>query len=112
MNHYKDLTKRINGKLADFNKNIPDTMAGFGLLAKATHAEGHLSAKNKELIATAIAIAARCEGCLGFHAKACVKAGVTKEEFEEMLQVAIYMGGGPAVMTAAEAMCAFEEFSI
>ncbi|MFT7561723.1 MAG: hypothetical protein ACI93R_003653, partial [Flavobacteriales bacterium] len=32
MNHYKDLTKRINGKLADFNKNIPDTMAGFGLL--------------------------------------------------------------------------------
>jgi hypothetical protein len=28
-----------------------------------------------------------------------------------MLQVAIYMGGGPSVMTAAEAQIAFDEFA-
>ena len=39
-----------------------------------------------------------------------VKLGVTRAEFQEMLQVAIYMGGGPSLMTAAEALAAYEEF--
>ncbi len=110
-NSYQDVVQRINAKLADFSKNIPDTMQGFSKMAQATHKEGALSSKQKELIATAIAIAARCEGCLGFHAKACVKAGVSREEYEEMIQVAIYMGGGPSLMTGAEAMIAYEEFA-
>jgi alkylhydroperoxidase/carboxymuconolactone decarboxylase family protein YurZ len=36
--------------------------------------------------------------------------GVARKEFEEVLQVAIYMGGGPSAMTTAEAMLAYEEF--
>ena len=106
---YKDLVGGINLKLREMNKEIPETMTGFGQMAKATHKDGALSAKHKELMAMAIAIAARCQGCLGFHAKACVQMGVTRAEFEEMLQVAIYMGGGPSVMTGAEALQAYEE---
>ena len=109
-NHYQTIVQSITGKLKEFHKRIPDTMQGFNQLAKATHEEGALSRKQKELMATAIAVAVRCEGCLGFHAQACVRQGVTRREFEEMLQVAIYMGGGPSAMTAAEAMMAFEEF--
>ena len=33
------------------------------------------------------------------------------EEFREMLGVAVYMGGGPSLMYAANALAAFEEFS-
>lgn len=106
---FKDLVSGINGKLRELNKEIPETMGAFGQMAKATHTDGAISAKNKELMAMAIAIAARCQGCLGFHAKACVQMGVTRAEFEEMLQVAIYMGGGPSVMTSAEALLAYEE---
>jgi len=108
--NYKQLTSDISSKLKEFSKEIPDTMQGFNQLAKASHTEGALTAKTKELIATAIAVAARCQGCLGFHAQACVRMGVTRAEFEEVLQVAIYMGGGPSVMTAAEALLAYEEF--
>lgn len=108
--HFKTTTQNINKQLSAFKKSIPDTMQGFGALALATHKDGALDKKTKELIATAVAIAARCEGCLGFHAKACVQLGVSRQEFEEMIQVAIYMGGGPSVMTAAEAMMAYEEF--
>lgn len=108
--NYQEITKGINEKLKDFSTNMPDTMAGFTQLAKACHGDDALTSKTKELMATAIAVSARCQGCLGFHAKACVRMAVTRKEFEEMLQVAIYMGGGPAVMTAAEAMQAFEEF--
>ena len=107
---YKQVTTEISSKLKEFSKEIPDTMQGFNQLAKASHTEGALSSKTKELIATAIAVAARCQGCLGFHAQACVRMGVTRKEFEEVLQVAIYMGGGPSAMTAAEAMLAYEEF--
>lgn len=111
MSDYKALASQIGAKLKNFRADIPETMKGFGQMAAATHADGALTAKNKELMAMAIAIAMRCQGCLAFHAQACRKMGVTQEEFNEMLQVAMYMGGGPSVMTAAEAQIAFQEFA-
>ncbi len=107
---YKNTAQLLGGKLKEFGKRMPETMQGFNQMSKATHVDGALDAKTKELIAMAIGIAARCQGCLSFHAQACVKLGVTRAEFEEMLQVAAYMGGGPSLMTAAEAMLAYEEF--
>lgn len=107
---YKKLAADIGSKLKEFRNRIPQTMQGFNQMSQATHADGALSAKSKELMAIAIGIAGRCQGCLAFHAQACVKMGVTRAEFEEMLQVAIYMGGGPSLMTAAEAMLAYEEY--
>lgn len=107
---YKDLAAQLGSKLKDFKQEIPETMQGFNQLGKAIHGDGALSAKTKELIAMAIGISARCQGCLAFHAQACVRMGVTRAEFEEMLQVAVYMGGGPSLMTAAEALSAYEEF--
>lgn len=59
----------------------------------------------------ALAIASKCDGCVGFHAKALVKLGASREEFMETLGMAIYMGGGPSLMIAADALDAFEEFS-
>lgn len=70
-----------------------------------------LDEKTKELIAIAIAVAGRCDACIGFHAKALVRLGATPEEFREMLGVCVYMGGGPSLMYAANALAAFEEFS-
>jgi alkylhydroperoxidase/carboxymuconolactone decarboxylase family protein YurZ len=40
--------------------------------------------------------------------KALHKLQCTREEFEEMLGVCVYMGGGPALMYAAEARKAWE----
>ena len=85
-------------------------MKGFSQMARIVHADGALSKKQKELIAMGIGIAARCQGCLGFHAKALVALDTTRAEFMEMLEVAMYMGGGPSVMTAAEALLAYEQF--
>ncbi|MFT3756550.1 MAG: carboxymuconolactone decarboxylase family protein [Pseudoxanthomonas sp.] len=107
---YKELTREINANLSPFRKTQSETMQGFGALAKAAMAPGAIDAKTKELIAMAIGVAARCDGCLGFHAKALVHLGATREEFEEMLGVAVYMGGGPSLMYAANALAAYEEF--
>ena len=63
------------------------------------------------MIALAIGISTRCDGCIGFHTEALIKLGVTREEFEEVLGMAVYMGGGPSLMYASDALLAFEQFS-
>ena len=108
---YVELTRDISKNLTPLRTHNADVMQGFGPLSKAAMAPGELHEKTKELIAMAIGVASRCDGCLGFHAKALVRLGATAEEFREMLGVAVYMGGGPSLMYAANALAAFEEFS-
>ena len=62
-------------------------------------------------MALALGVAARCDPCLGYHVQALVKLGASRQELDETLGVAVYMGGGPSLMYAANAIAAFEEFS-
>lgn len=109
--NHNDLMRDINASLAPFRKTQGTAMAGFGQLAKAAITDGALSAKHKELVALAIAVTQRCSGCIGFHVKALVQLGSTRAELEEMLSVCVYMGGGPALMYAAEAIAAWEKMA-
>jgi AhpD family alkylhydroperoxidase len=108
---YKEITRDISKELTAFRKEAQVPMAGFDSMAIAAMSEGVLSALQKELIATAIAVSTRCEGCIGFHVRGLVKLGATREQVNEMLAVAVYMGGGPSLMYAAEVLAAYEEFS-
>ncbi len=105
---YKQLTQGISSNLAQLRQTQADVMKGFGDLGKAAMTGGALDAK--ELIALAIGVATHCEGCIGFHSKALAQMGASLEEVHEALGVAIYMGGGPSVMYAANAVAAFNEF--
>lgn len=104
------MTGDILASIAKMRNEIPDVMNGFYAMAQAAGKEGALDKKTKELIAMGIAIAARCDGCIGFHTQTLIKLGVTRAEFMETLGMAVYMGGGPSLMYAAEALHAFEEF--
>lgn len=108
---YKDLTKDLSHSIGKVRKGIPKVMSGFSELASAATTDGVLDKKTKELIALGISVANRCDGCVGFHTKTLVKLGASKEEILETLGVAIYLGGGPSLMFAAEVMDAFEQFS-
>ncbi len=57
------------------------------------------------------AVAVRCDGCIAFHVKAVIRAGVSREELLETIAMAIYMGGGPSMVYGAEALEAFDQFS-
>ena len=71
--NYSELTKRISADLRTLRKGIPDTMQAFSALAQAATRDGALDKKTKELIALAIGVAARCDGCIGFHTEALVE---------------------------------------
>jgi AhpD family alkylhydroperoxidase len=107
---YPEITARISAGMKVLRRDIPDTMQGFSTLARAATRAGALDSKTKELIALAIGVATRCDGCIGFHMDALVKLGASREEVQETLGMAVYMGGGPSVMYAADAMLAFEQF--
>ncbi len=108
---YPAITREISAYTAELRKLTPDAMQGFHALARAASASGSLDAKTKELIALAIGITQRCDGCIGFHAKALNNLGATRQEVAEVAAMAVYMGGGPALMYAADALRAWDQFA-
>lgn len=107
---FPERTREISTSLAPMRRSQPGAMQAFNQLAQAALGAGTLSPKFKELIALALGVAAHCDGCIGFHAKALVGLGATRAEVEEALAVAVYMGGGPSLMYSADALAAFEQF--
>jgi AhpD family alkylhydroperoxidase len=107
---YQSITSDISKNLGVLRKGIPDVMSGFTSLAQGATKEGALDKKTKELIALSIGVASRCDGCIGFHAQALHKLGASEQEVMEALGMAVYMGGGPSLMYAADAIKAFKEF--
>ncbi len=108
---YPTQLERIQANMERLAKAQPDTMQAFGALHEASCAPGALDAKTKELIALAIAVAARCDGCIAFHTHDVLNAGASREEIAEALSVAVLMGGGPSVMYATHVVEAIEQFS-
>jgi AhpD family alkylhydroperoxidase len=101
----------LSDALRGLRAGAPDQMKGFSTLARAALEPKALSTKTKELIALAISIATRCDGCVAFHAEAAVKQGATRDEVLETMGMAIYMGAGPSVMYAAQALEAYDQFA-
>lgn len=107
---YKEIIGDITAYSKELHKLIPDTMAGFSSMAKAATQTKVIDEKTKEMIALALGVAAHCDGCLGYHTKALARLGATREEVAEVLGMAIYMGGGPSLMYAADALRSFDQF--
>jgi len=74
-------------------------------------ADGALPKRVKELVALAIAVAKRCDGCIAYHAKGAAAAGATREEVAEVLGVALLMDGGTASVYGPRALAAYDEFA-
>lgn len=108
---WKDFMTETEANIGAFSKEAPETVRGFGIMGKAAKTDGALSEKTKEFIALGIAIATRCDSCIGFHVKSLVRLGATREELSEALAMATYMGGGPSFAYSAKALKAFDVFS-
>ena len=111
MSYGKAVRDELRVPTRELRHAIPQVYAGYKELHDAALAPGALDAKTKELIALAIGVATRCDDCIAFHAKAAAHLGATREEIMETLGMAIYMGAGPSVMYAAEALEAVDQIT-
>ncbi len=107
---YPDYYQHLEERLAQLGHELPGPMTGFSRLHKKAVEDGALSARTKELMALAVSVAVRCEGCIAYHVHDAVAAGATRQELLETIGVAVMMGGGPALMYAAHALDAIEQF--
>lgn len=105
------MATELTGDIRSLRAGAPEVMKGFSALAQAALKADALDTKTKELIALAIAVATRCDGCIAFHAEAAIKHGASRAEVLEAMGMAVYMGAGPNVMYAAQALEAFDQFS-
>lgn len=90
---------------------IPEVYAGYGELGKAAMADGAISTRTKEIVALAVSVAVRCDGCIANHARGASKAGATREEVAEALGVALMLSGGPGTVYGPRAFDAFCEYA-
>jgi AhpD family alkylhydroperoxidase len=110
MTDYPQIAKSYHSGLSDLAAVVPDAVNRFTALVDTSAVDGEISVKIKELIAFAIAIAVRCDGCIAHHANAALKAGATRKEVAEMIGVAGVMGGGPSSVYGVEALRAYDAF--
>jgi AhpD family alkylhydroperoxidase len=110
MGHYTDVIDDLKEPTRSLRNASPEVWAGFAQLHNAAVADGVLPAKVKELMALAIAVVKRCDGCIAYHARAAARRGATPEEVSEALGVALLMDGGTASVYAPRAWSAYREF--
>jgi AhpD family alkylhydroperoxidase len=111
MKSWPETTIELTAQLRNLRGGAPEVMKAFANIAQLALAPKALDRKTKELIAVGISVAIRCDDCIGFHVKAALEQGASREEVIEALAMAIYMGAGPSVMYATHALEAYAQFA-
>lgn len=104
MLNWNEYRKELSSRIGEFGQLSPATLEGFQALDSAASKTNHLDAKTRELIALAVAVTTRCDGCITVHSAAAAKHGATKEEVAEALSVAIALNAGAALVYSARVL--------
>jgi AhpD family alkylhydroperoxidase len=107
---WNDYRKQLAAGVKEIGQLSPDTIKGYMALSSAGQKTDLLGAKVRELIALAVAVTLRCDGCITVHTEAAIKRGATREEIAEALGVATTVNAGAPLVYSARVMDAFNEY--
>lgn len=107
---WNDYRKQLLGRVKEIGQLTPDTVKGYMELSAAGQKTDLLGAKMRELIALAVAVSLRCDGCITIHTEAAIKHGATEKEIAEALSVAISVNAGAALVYSSRVLDAFKEY--
>ncbi len=107
---WNDYRRQLAAGVKEIGQLSPDTIKGYVALGSAGQKTDRLGAKVRELIALAVAVTLRCDGCITVHTEAAIKCGATREEIAEALGVATNVNAGAALVYSARVMDAFKEY--
>ena len=96
---WNDYRKQLAVGVKEIGQLSPSTIKGYAALSAAGQKSDLLGAKVRELIALAVAVTLRCDGCITVHTEAAIKRGATKEEIAEALEVATTINASKAIWT-------------
>ncbi|MFZ0270706.1 MAG: carboxymuconolactone decarboxylase family protein [Acidobacteriaceae bacterium] len=91
-------------KLKALEANATEAAKAFWAFDKAALAAGAISAKNKELMALAVAFTTQCPYCIEIHSKRAREAGASEAEISEVVFIAAALRAGAAVTHGTHAL--------
>lgn len=100
----------IFSSFAKIGQLSPNELEAWQHFMAMAEGRGAIDPKNKELIAIALSVCAKCDWCIALSVKKALQLGARKHEIMEAAWVAVLMGGGPALMQAQRVLQALEEF--
>ena len=107
MQDWADYRRQLGKGVKELGQLSPDTLRGYTALSNAGQRSDVLGAKTRELIALAVAVTVRCDGCIATHVEAALKHGATREEIAEALGMAIAVNAGAALVHSARTLDAY-----
>jgi 4-carboxymuconolactone decarboxylase len=99
-------------KFGDIGKDAPDLAKKFFDYYGAVFAEGELTAREKALIALAVAHAVQCPYCIDAYTQSCLGKGSNLGEMTEALHVANAIRGGAALVHGVQMRKVAEKLSL
>ena len=105
---WNEYHKQVQQRIAEIGRTSPDIVRGYRLVSNAGNNADLLGPKVRELISLAVAVTARCDGCIVVHTEAALKHGATKEEIVEALGVAIAVNAGAALIYSGRVLDSVE----
>jgi AhpD family alkylhydroperoxidase len=99
--------QQIAAGIAEIAKTAPDLVRGYRMLTTSRAKSGALDAKTRELVALAVAVTVRCDGCIVTHVEEARKHGATADEITDALGVAVMVNAGAALIYSMRTLDAF-----
>ncbi len=97
------------GNIGEFQKELADKFFGY---YGAVFAEGALTAREKSLIALAVAHAIQCPYCIDAYTTDTLEKGCSEEQMMEAVHVAAAIRGGASLVHGVQMMNKVKEVSM
>ncbi len=108
-NYYKEEDLGKFGKIADFQKPMADKFFGW---YGEVFAEGQLTAREKSLIALAVAHAVQCPYCIDAYSNDAFEKGWSEAQMMEAVHVAAAIRGGATLVHGVQMMNKVKEIGM
>jgi AhpD family alkylhydroperoxidase len=95
---WNEYRKQLTAGVKQFSQLSPESIKGYVELSTAGNKKNLLGPKVRELIALAVAVSLRCDGCITVHTDAALRNGATEDEIAEALGVAMAINAGAALV--------------
>ncbi|MBM7560404.1 carboxymuconolactone decarboxylase family protein [Marinitoga litoralis] len=106
LKEFNEFREKMNEKI--LSNGTLNTKRFFNLDG-AVYKDGAIPTKYKEMLGLVASMVLRCEGCIAYHIKRCLEEGVTDEEFYEIFDIALIVGGSIVIPHLREAVAFLEE---
>jgi AhpD family alkylhydroperoxidase len=111
MLNWREYRAKVKERVGELRRYAPKAMEGYAALASSGDKAVYLDGKTRELIALAVAVTTRCDGCIASHVEAAQKFGASREEISEALGVAIALNAGAALIYSSRVLDCYDDMS-